>query len=235
MKKMFKRPDGRNFDELRPIQAEVGIIKNATGSASFAFGNSKAIAAVYGPRQLYPQHLQDPEKCLLRCYYDLASFSVLERKKPGPSRRSTEISLVMTKALEPALILEKFPNTVIDVYVLIVQADASTRCAAINAASMALAHAGILMHDLVGAVSVGKVGGNLIVDLTKAEEDFQDEHGKTTDIPIAMLARSNRISLIQLDGSISKEELNKAVKLAKKVMPQIIKAQRDALKKLKQE
>ena len=51
-----KRPDGRKKDETRPIVAEVGIIPNADGSAKFAFGGTVAIAAVYGPKKMHPQH-----------------------------------------------------------------------------------------------------------------------------------------------------------------------------------
>src|SRR3989338_9290124 len=139
----IKRPDGREPSELRKMVAKVGIIPNADGSALFAFGDTIAIAAVYGPRKLHPQHMQDPATSVLRCNYDLLSFSVEDRKKPGPSRRSSEISKVAGWALEPVIDLEAFPNTVIDVQMYILQADAGTRTAGINAASMALAHAGI--------------------------------------------------------------------------------------------
>lgn len=229
-----KRFDGRNFNEVRKIRAEVGIVENADGSALFAFGDTVAIAAVYGPRQLYPQHLQNPERALLRAYYDMLSFSVPERKKPGPSRRSIEISDVTTKALEPAVMLEKFQNCVIDVYINILQANASTRTAGINAASMALAHAGLPMKDLVVSVSAGKVGNSLLVDLTKEEEDYEEDGKKAaTDIAIAMLAKSKEISLLQLDGEINKVELLKAINMAREVGDKIYKEQIKALKDIK--
>ncbi len=237
---VYKRPDKREYDETRKIEAKVDVVKNATGSAMFAFGNSRAIAAVYGPRQLYPQHLQDPEKCLLRCYYDMASFSVSERKRPGPSRRSTEISYVTTNALAPAINLKLFPNAVIDVYILIVEADASTRCAGINAASMALAHAGLPMTQLVSSVSIGKIGDAIVADLTKEEEDYTiKKDGKeikaATDIPFAFLSRSGKISLMQLDGKISFNDLKKAIELGKKTCKKIVEIQKQALKKVKEE
>lgn len=229
-----KRFDGRDFEEIRKIRAEVGVIDNADGSALFAFGDTVAIAAVYGPRQLYPQHLQTPERALLRAYYDMLSFSVPERKKPGPSRRSLEISYVTTKALEPAVMLEKFQNCVIDVFISIIQANASTRTAGINAASMALAHAGLPMRDLVTSVSVGKVGGNIVVDLTKEEEDYKENGEKmATDIAIAMLGKSKDISLLQLDGNIKPNELLKAIEVARKASDKIYEAQVKALKEIK--
>src|SRR3989344_7617054 len=106
--KQVKRKDNRKNDELRKIEAKVGIIKRADGSAMFKIGDTIAIASVYGPRQLFPAFQQNSEKGILRCIYDLMSFSVSERKKPGPSRRSTEISMVTENALLPVLDLTKF-------------------------------------------------------------------------------------------------------------------------------
>ena len=66
-----KRFDGRDWNELRPIEAKAGVIKNADGSAYFKIGNTIAYAAVYGPRELYPRFLQNPKKGILRCYYNI--------------------------------------------------------------------------------------------------------------------------------------------------------------------
>ena len=140
-----KRNDGRKFEESREIKAEVGVIKNAKGSAMFQIGNSIALAAVYGPKDLYPRFMQDPKKGKLRCYYDMISFSVNERKRPGPDRRSNEIGLVTEKSLTPVLSLENYPNSVVDVYIELPQTDAGTRCAAITAAAMALADARVIL------------------------------------------------------------------------------------------
>ena len=157
----FKRPDGRKITELRPIHAKVGVIPNADGSAIFSFGETTAIAAVYGPRTMHPQHAQNPEKGVLRCEYNMISFSVDDRIRPGSNRRSTEISKITEWALEPVLMLEKYPNAVVDVFINIIQANASTRCAGINAAAMALAQAGIPMKGLVSSVSIGKLDKQL--------------------------------------------------------------------------
>src|SRR3989344_6769762 len=145
-----KRSDGRKFDEMRKIEAEVGVVKRAVGSARFKMGNTEAIAAVYGPKDI-PRFFQNAETGILRCNYNMMAFSGNERVRPGPSRRSREISMVTEKALLPVLDLKKFPATAIEVYIEITQADAGTRCAGINGASMALADAGIPMKDLVSA------------------------------------------------------------------------------------
>ncbi len=220
------RTDGRKADEMREIEAKVGIIKRADGSALFRVGETIAIAAVYGPRELHPRYLQNPETGILRCNYDMASFSVPERKRPGPSRRSVEISLVTQKALLPAVDLSQFPNAVVDVFIEIIQANAGTRCAGISAAALALAHAGIPMKDMVAAVSVGRINGKIYVDLSKDEEDVED----ATDIPVAFTARKKELTLLQLDGNITKKELEEALKLGRASCEKINKIQEKALR-----
>lgn len=224
----FKRPDGRKVDEMRPIKAKVGVVPNADGSAMFEFGDTVAIAAVYGPKKMHPQHQQNPEKGTLRCSYNMISFSVDERIRPGLSRRSMEIGKITGWALEPVIMIKKYPNMVIDVHVNIIQADASTRCAGINAASMALAHAGIPMKDLVSSIAIGKLDKQLVVDVDKDEEDWEEGEG-ATDIPITM-NRKGDVTHIQLDGRITSEELSEAIKLAKKATEEIYEVQKKALK-----
>lgn len=223
---MYKRKS-RKLDEPREMEAKVGIIKRADGSAMFRMGNTIALAAVYGPRNLYPKFMQNPEKGILRVNYNMFSFSVSERIRPGPSRRSKEISLVSENALLSCLNLEDFPNSVIDVYIEILQADAGTRCAGITAASMALADAGIPMRDLVSAVSVGKVGDAIVVDLDKEEEDYEDG---STDMPVAMMPRNGKISLLQMDGNMSREDIKRALELAKNTCNKIYELQKKTLK-----
>ncbi len=230
MTKDFKRSDKRKFDELRPISAKVGVVPNADGSAMFSFGDTIAIAAVYGPKKMHPQHQQDPEKGTLRCTYNMLSFSVAERIRPGPSRRSTEISKITEWALEPVLMIGEYSNMVIDVHINILQANASTRCAGINAAAMALAHAGIPMKDLVSSVSIGKLDKQLVVDLTKEEEDWEEGEG-ATDIPIT-LTHEGKITHIQADGKIEKKQLIEAVNLAEKATKKIYDVQKKALKEV---
>ncbi len=225
-----KRFDGRKFDALRPIEAKVGIIKNADGSAYFKIGKTAAYAAVYGPRELFPKFLQNPERGLLRCNYNMMPFSGSgERVKPGPSRRSREISYVTEKALLPVVNLEDYPNAVVDVFIELPQTDAGSRCAGICAASMALADAGIIMKDLVGAVSVGLVDGQVVLDLDYEEEAY--DKGDVADVPVAIIPSTGQFTLLQMDGKIKKEELMKALELAKNAMSEIVEIQKSALKK----
>ena len=223
-----KRLDKRRLDETRPIEAEVGIIKRADGSARFKIGDTIALASVFGPRNLYPKFMQNPQKGILRINYNMMPFSGHgERVRPGGSRRSKEISMVIEKALLPVLDLNEFPNAVVDVFIEFPQTDAGTRCAAICAASMALADAGLTMKDLVSAVAVGCIDGTIIADLNYKEESFD---GVVADIPVAIVPNSEEISLLQMDGELSKDNLTKALELAKKVCLKINEVQKKALK-----
>lgn len=231
--KTFKRPDGRKVDEIREMKAKVGIIPNANGSAMFSFGDTIAIAAVYGPKKMHPQHQQDPAKGTLRCNYNMLSFSVTDRIRPGPSRRSTEISKITGWAIEPVLMIDRYSNMVIDVHIHIIQANASTRCAGINAAAMALAHAGIPMKGLVSSVSIGKLDKQLVVDVDKDEEDWTEGEG-ATDIPITFTDKGE-LTHIQLDGKITTKQLKEAIELAREATKKIYEVQKKALKEMGEE
>jgi exosome complex component RRP41 len=223
---MEKRIDGRKFDELREIEAKIGILSACDGSAMFRIGNTIAIAGAFGPRECHPKHLQDPEKAVLKCYYDMMTFSVPERKNPGPGRREMELSYVIKRALSPAIFLEDFPKTSIDVYIQIMQADAGTRCASICAASLALAEAGIPMRSLVSAVGVGKINGEIVLDLTKEEEDTEG----AVDMPIAIMSKNKKITLLQMDGKLNRKEMEEAIDLGIKGCLQIYEIQKKILK-----
>ena len=145
------RLDGRRIDQIRDINIEVGVLNRADGSCYLEMGNNKVIAAVYGPREVHPRHQQDSTRAIVRYKYNMASFSVEERKRPGPDRRSIEVSKVSREAIENVIFTEYFPKSAIDIFVEVLQADAGTRTAAINAASVALADAGIPMRGLVSA------------------------------------------------------------------------------------
>jgi exosome complex component RRP41 len=219
------RLDGRKSDELRSIKIEVGALSNADGSAYIELGKNKILAAVYGPKELHPKHLALPDRMFLRCRYHMAPFSVQERKSPAPSRREIELSKVIRESLEPSIFLEYYPRTGIDVFVEVLQADGSTRCASITAASLAIADAGIPMRDLVAACSAGKIDDTVVLDLM----DTEDKMG-TADVPVALMPNLNAITLLQMDGILTSEEFEKALNLALEGCIKIYAMQKEALK-----
>ncbi len=218
------RRDGRKWDQLRPIKLQVGLVKNADGSAYIEWGKNKIMAAVYGPKEVHPKHQVLPDRALLRCRYHMAPFSVDERKNPAPSRREIEISKVMREALEPAVVVEDYPRTAIEVWVEVLQSDGGSRVAGITAASLALADAGINMRDLVVGCSCGMINGQVVADL----DDTEDKEGDG-DMPVAILPNLGLVSLLQVDGVYSREKFQKAFELAIQKGKEVYGMQREAL------
>ncbi len=220
------RTDGRRPDELRPLKIQVGLLKNADGSAYIELGRNKIIVAVYGPREAHPRHVVIPDRAIVRCRYHMAPFSVDERKSPGFSRREIELSKVIREALEPAIFIEEFPRTAIDIFIEVLEADGGTRTASITAASVALADAGIPLKDLVAATAIGKIEGRLVIDLNGLE----DQYGEG-DMPIAMMPSLGQITLLQADGRFSGEEFEEGLKMAINAIKKIYRVQKEALKR----
>ena len=224
-----KRVSGRAFDEPRPITAKAGVIKKADGSAYFKIGETAAYASVYGPRECHPAFMRDPKRGILRCNYSMMPFSGDgERVRPGPSRRSKEISMVTKNALLPVLDLDAYPNTAVDVFIELPETDAGSRCAGICAAAIALADAGLTMKDVVPAVSVGQVEGTLVVDLD-GEEEHLDENA-AADVPVAMIPSTGEITLLQMDGIVEPDRLFEGLDMVKPALYKIAEVQRQALK-----
>ena len=219
------RLDGRKLDELRPVKLQVGVISSADGSAYIEHGKNKILAGVYGPREVHPKHLALPDRTVVKCRYHMAPFSVQERKSPAPSRREIELSKVIREALEPAIFMEYYPRTMINIFVEVLQADGGTRCAAITAAALALADSGIPMRDLVVACAAGKVEDKIVLDLF----DTEDKMG-TADVPVALMPNLNAITLLQMDGTLSTDEFESAVNLALEGCKQIYVLQKEALR-----
>jgi len=223
----YTRENGRKLNELRKIEAEVGIIPQATGSARFKIGNTEAIAAVYGPKEMFPRFMKDPTKGILRCHYNMMPFSGLgNRVRPGGNRRSKELSFIMERALSPVIDLSQYPNSMVEISVEFPQTDAGSRCAAICAASMAMADAGLSMKDLVSSVAAGMYDDTVILDPDYEEDSY--ENG--VDMPLAMINSTKGITLLQMDGVISKEKIMECVELSKGACEEIYEIQKQALK-----
>ncbi|MCQ2056027.1 MAG: exosome complex exonuclease Rrp41 [archaeon] len=220
------RVDGRAFNQHRPFKVNAGVLKNADGSAYVEIGKNKILAAVYGPRECHPRHLQNPNKAIIQCKYNMQAFSVSDRKRPGPDRRSIEISKIIAEALENVVLTELYPRTSIDVYIEVLQANAGTRCAGLTAAAVALADAGIPMKDIVSACAAGKADDVVILDLNKEEDNYGQ-----ADVPVAIIPSTDEIVLLQMDGNMTREEFDNAIKMAIGSCHELYDLQKEALKK----
>lgn len=226
-----KRVDGRKADELRDVKIVARVLNDADGSAYIEWGKNKILAGVYGPSECIPRHDQSLYRSIVKCRYNMAPFSGAEEHgRSGPNRRSKELSKVIKEAFENVIISENFPKTQIEIFVEVLQSDGGTRCAAVTAAAVALADAGIPMKDMIAAVAVCKIDGKMAVDPGKEEDNFGE-----SDMPIAFSPRTGDILLFQMDGLLTQEELAQGVAMAKSASDKIRQIQVDAIKKVYEE
>jgi exosome complex component RRP41 len=204
-----KRIDGRGPKDIRKIKIEAGVLHRADGSCSLEWGGNKILAAVYGPKEAVPRHTQNNLRAIVQARYNMAAFSVEDRKRPGPDRRSVEISKVISEALERIVLTEQFPRSSIQVNIEVLDAEAGTRCAGLTAAGVALIDAGIPMRDIPVACAAGKIDGQIVLDLGKEEDNFGD-----ADLPVAISPRTGEVLLLQMDGHLTYDEFNEAFDLA---------------------
>jgi len=222
-----KRTDGRGPEDLRELRVEVGVITEADGSAYVEWGGNKILCGIYGPRECIPRHEASPYHSLVKCRYMMSPFASLEEHgRMGPSRRSTELSKVIREVFENLIIAEKFPNTQIDIYIDVLQANGGTRTASVTAAAVALANAGIPMKDMVSAVAVGKAGNMLVIDLNKYEDNFGQ-----SDMPMAISHRDRKLLLLQMDGLLTKDEIMSMIDMAERGCDKAHVTQAEALKR----
>ncbi|KAJ7533229.1 hypothetical protein O6H91_13G038500 [Diphasiastrum complanatum] len=199
------RLDGRRPMEMRQLHAELGVIAKADGSATFEMGNTKVVAAVYGPREVQNRSQQLQEQALVRCEYSMATFSTGERRKRGKGdRRSTEISLVIRQTMESAILTHLLPRSQIDIFVQVLQADGGTRSACINAAALALADAGIPMRDLVASCAAGFLNNTPLLE----------DSGGGPDVTVGVFPKLDKISLLQMDSKLPIDLFEKVLELA---------------------
>ena len=217
------RLDGRANNEMRPIKIQTGVVQRADGSAFIEWGANKIIVAVY-VREAYPKHAQNIDRAIVKARYNMSGYSVEERKRPGPDRRTMEISKVVSEALSSAIVLEKLPRAEVDVFIQVLEADAGTRIASLTASSVAVADAGVPMRDLVVGCTAGKADGKVVLDLSKDEDNFGQ-----ADIPMAILPRTGKVVLLQLDGDVTEEEFSEATSMMMEAMPRISELQKNAL------
>ena len=155
----------------------------------------------------------------------MAPFSTSDRIRPGFNRRSREISKVTAEALESVVLVEMYPRSKIRVEIEILAAEAGTRCVGITAASVALAHAGIPMTDMVVSVASGKINDVVVCDLNKEEDNYGE-----ADLPMGILPNSGELVFLQMDGDLTQEEFQEAWDYNMDAAQDIHKIMVDALK-----
>jgi polyribonucleotide nucleotidyltransferase len=154
-----KRLDGRNFEQIRPITSEVGILPRAHGSALFARGETQAVTlATLGTgddTQEFDSYTggESTKKFLL--HYNFPNFSVGETGRiSGPGRREIGHGALAERSIEPMIPLKDYPYA-LRVTCEIMESNGSTSMASVCGGTLALLDAGVPMIRPVAGISVG--------------------------------------------------------------------------------
>jgi exosome complex component RRP41 len=203
------RLDGRRPNELRRIRCRLGILTRAHGSAYYEQGNTKVLATVFGPMEPKKgKGLHD--RAVVTCEYRMAPFCTSERKpKSKGNRRTLEISLAIKQTFEEAILVQQFPGSAIHLFVEVLQADGGTRCASINALTLACISAGIPMKDFVVSCAAGYIDNTPLLDL-----NYLEDSARGVDMPVAILPKSDQVLMLQMDYRADEEVFEKVLKLA---------------------
>jgi len=196
-----KRPDGRGYDQVRPISCEVGLLPRTHGSALFTRGETQALISVtlgtIRDAQIIDGLMEEYSQSFTY-HYNFPPFSVGEVKPiRGPGRREIGHGALAERALEnvrPSS--DKFAYTV-RLISDITESNGSSSMASVCGGSLALMDAGVPINGAVAGISVGMISGNdgryeLLTDIIGEEDHFGD-----MDFKVA--GTSEGITAIQLD------------------------------------
>eukprot|EP00996_Jenningsia_fusiforme_P002234 NODE_3070_length_1056_cov_7.413108_g2818_i0.p1 GENE.NODE_3070_length_1056_cov_7.413108_g2818_i0~~NODE_3070_length_1056_cov_7.413108_g2818_i0.p1 ORF type:complete len:280 (+),score=65.32 NODE_3070_length_1056_cov_7.413108_g2818_i0:97-840(+) len=200
------RVDGRRPNEIRDVEIELGLLDRAEGSCFFALGNTKVLAAVYGPHETAWKRSQDGAAIVVTL--NAASFSSGERRKGKTmERKEVEMCNTLRRTLESNVSTHLFPNSQIEIYLQVLQEDGGTLAVCLNAASLALMDAGIPMDDFLTACTSGCIDGTSMTDLNQLEENAGGPQ-----MPVAILHTSQKVALLQMDSRIAVDTFEEVFK-----------------------
>ena len=209
--------EGRRADELRPVDVIPDFVEQAHGSVLISFGKTRVLCTATIDEGV-PRWLAGTGRGWMTAEYGMLPASTGERtareaRTGRQGGRTVEIKRLVGRSLRAAYDLEKLGERTLWLDCDVLQADGGTRTAAITGAWIALARATKRMGlpapvDQVGAVSVGIVGGESLLDL-----DYQEDSSADVDMNVVMrgdgmlievqaTAERNAFSREQLDGLI---------------------------------
>jgi len=233
----------RASDAMRPLEFILNVAPHATASVLSCFGQTRVICAVTiendVPRWMKNQHVPGG---WLTAEYAMLPYSTLDRKKRDSSAgkvdgRSVEIQRLIGRSLRAVMDLEALGERTIWVDCDVLQADGGTRTASITGAAVALSIAlnrlvasGELpsnpMKKLVSAVSVGKLAGEVLLDLC-----YVEDRDAEVDMNVVMTEQGEYVE-VQGSGEeavFTADEMAQMLALARKGMETITAAQKEAI------
>ncbi|TVY81639.1 Exosome complex component ski6, partial [Lachnellula suecica] len=149
------RLDGRRWNELRRLNAEISTQAAADGSSYLEMGNTKVICTVTGPTE-GGNRPGGSDKAGVTVEISIAGFSGVDRKKRGRNdKRVSEMQTTISNAFSQSLFTHLYPHSTIALSLHILSQDGSLLAACLNASTLALIDAGIPMRDYICACTAG--------------------------------------------------------------------------------
>ena len=238
------RFDGRRLDELRPVSITRGFSKHAEGSALIEVGDTKVVCMA-SVEERVPPFLKGKGEGWITCEYGMLPRATTTRtqreaNRGAPSGRTHEIQRLIGRSLRSVIDLAALGERTLWVDCDVIQADGGTRTTSITGAFVAVIDAlrrlkgqGALVDlpvvDFVAATSVGRVGGEILLDLAY-EEDSKAE----VDMNVV---KTGRGLFVEIQGTaertpFSDDEMNRLLAAADKGIQQLIGEQKKALGEL---
>jgi len=238
---MFYRADNRSPDQLRPVKITPEFITTAEGSALIEVGNTRVICTA-SIEEAVPSFMRNTGKGWVSSEYAMLPRSTLTRtprevSKGRQSGRTHEIQRLIGRSLRAVTDLTKLGERTIWIDCDVIQADGGTRTASITGAFVALGlalgklvDAGTLpsvpLRDLVAAISVGIVDGEILLDLCYEEDSRAD-----VDMNFVMTAGGKMVE-VQATAEhqvFDDQQLAKMLSLARKGVQELIAKQQAVL------
>ncbi|QGA15791.1 hypothetical protein EYB26_003451 [Talaromyces marneffei] len=153
------RLDGRRWNELRLLQAQISTNPASSGSSYLSMGNTSIMCTVHGPHETSGAGSSATE-AVVDVDVNIAGFAGVDRKRRagGSDRQSTQLSTALKSAFQSHLHTSLYPHSTITVQVSVLSSDGSLFAAAINACTLALVDAGIPMPGLLCGCTAGVSG-----------------------------------------------------------------------------
>ncbi len=233
------RPDGRQNDELRPVRLTPGFVPYAEGSVLFEMGGTRVLCNASVEDSL-PRWRIGSGAGWITAEYALLPRSThrrTPRETAGLTARTQEIRRLIGRSLRAVVDLARLGERTIILDCDVLQADGGTRTAAVTGSYVALAlaverlaaqgslPAGVLAGQ-VAAVSLGFVGGQLLLDLC-----YEEDSTASADFNVVMTADGR---LVEVQGTaerqpFSRRALNLVLDLAQQGIDELLKVQRESL------
>ena len=225
-----KRVDGRGIDEIRPLDAEVGLLPRVHGSGLFTRGQTQVLTAATLGQIRDAQILDgidDEETKRYMHHYNMPSYSVGEtRPSRGPGRREIGHGALAERALLPVIpSAEEFPYA-IRLVSEVLSSNGSTSQASICGSTLALMDAGVPIKEPVAGISCGLITEGdrfmTMVDIQGVEDFFGDMDFKVAGTHDGITAIQMDLKIDGLTPEIIKEALEKTHKARIYILDEIM-------------